>query len=273
MKMNPKTDSMIKTAILSAVFTLVLFSLVNFFMNRSWNFFSAGASKTQPFTVQGSGEAKASPDQAQISFTVTKTAPKLEDAQNEANTASNSIVSELQKAGIQKNEIQTGNYNSRPNYAENASSTSGVAVVRPMPIPPSANSTEIVSYTVDENINVTVHDIPKTNDVIDIATKGFAENIYGPNFSFSESQQQKLADQARAAAIANAKQKAEKIAAEAGIRLGKVLSVQENSAPYPIQPLMMDAKTESGSAGHAPTQINPGENTVTENVTLIYETH
>jgi hypothetical protein len=271
MEMSPKKDSMVKTALLSAVFTLILFSLANFFVNRSWNFFSAGASKTQPFTVQGSGEAKATPDQARISFTVTKTALKLADAQNEVNTTSNSIVSDLQKAGIQKNDIQTGNYNSRPNYAENTSSSLGVAI-RPMPIPPSTNSTEIVSYTVDENVNITVHDISKANNVIDIATRGGAENIYGPNFSFSESQQQKLADQARTAAIANAKQKAEKIAAEAGIRLGKVLSVQENSAPYPIRPLTMDAKTESSTAGSALTQINPGENTVTENITLSFET-
>jgi|GEM_PF-707810 len=271
MEMNPKKESVVKTAFLSAVFTLVLFSLANFFVNRSWNFFSAGASKTQPFTVQGSGTAKAMPDQAQISFTVTKTAPKLDDAQNEANTASNSIVNDLQKAGIQKNNIQTGNYNSHPNYAEN-NSPNTISAIRPIPVPPSGNSTEIVSYTVDENVNVTVRDISKANDVIDIATKGGAENIYGPNFSFSESQQQKLADQARTAAIANAKQKAEKIATEAGIRLGKVLSVQENSAPYPIRPLTMDAKTESGAAGSAPTQINPGEDTATEDITLSFET-
>jgi uncharacterized protein len=271
MKMNPETESMVKAALLSAVFTLVLFSLVNFFVNRSWNFFSAGTSKAQPFSVEGSGEAKATPDQAQISFTVTKTAPKLEDAQNKANAANNSIVNDLQKAGIQKKDIQTGNYNSRPNYAENTSSDSGVAI-RPMPIPTRANSTEIVSYTVDENVNITIYDISKANDVIDIATRGGAENIYGPNFSFSENQQQKLTDQARTAAIANAKQKAEKIAAEAGIRLGKVLSVQENSTPYPIQPLMMDAKTESGVSSSASTRINPGENTVTENITLSFET-
>lgn len=270
MKLNPKTESAVKTALFSAVFTLVLFSLANFFVNRSWNFFSANISKAQPFTVQGSGSATAAPDQAQISFTITKTAPKLEDAQSEANTATNSISTDLQSAGIQKKDIQTGNYNSHPNFAENTSTISSMPV-RPTPVPPPGNSTVIANYTVDENITITLHDISKANEVIDIATKGSAENIYGPNLTFSEQKQQTLSDQARTAAIASAKQKAEKMAAETGIRLGKILSVQETNTPFGIQPLMMDAKSESGASGSAPTQINPGENTLTVNITLSYE--
>ena len=270
MKLNPKTELTVKTALFSAVFTLVLFSLANFFVNRSWNFFSANVSKTQPFTVQGSGSATATPDQSQISFMITKTAPKLEDAQNEANTATNSIEADLQSAGIQKKDIQTGNYNSHPNYAENTSAISNIPV-RPTPVPPPGNSTDIASYTVDENVTITLHDISKANTVIDIATKGSAENIYGPSFTFSEQKQQTLSDQARTAAIANAKQKAEKMAVETGIRLGKILSVQETSTPFGIQPLMLNAKAESGVSGSAPTQINPGENTMTVNITLSYE--
>ncbi|HUD08564.1 MAG TPA: SIMPL domain-containing protein [Candidatus Saccharimonadales bacterium] len=271
MKLNPKTELTVKTALFSAVFTLVLFSLANFFVNRSWNFFSTNNSKTQPFTVQGSGSATATPDQAQISFTVTKTAPKLEDAQNEANAATNSIVTDLQSAGIQKKDIQTGNYNSHPNYTESTSTISSMPI-RPMPIPLPGNSTDIASYTVDENITITLHDISKASAAIDIATKGSAENIYGPSFTFSEQEQQTLSDQARTVAISNAKQKAEKMAGETGIRLGKILSVQETNTPFGIQPLMMNAKTESGaSSGSAPTQINPGENTMTVNIVLSYE--
>ena len=48
MKLNPKTELTVKTALFSAVFTLVLFSLANFFVNRSWNFFSTNNSKTHP---------------------------------------------------------------------------------------------------------------------------------------------------------------------------------------------------------------------------------
>lgn len=271
MQMNQNSESMIKTALLSAVFTLVLFSLANYFLNRSWNFFSMNGAKQQPFTVQGSGTATATPDQAQISFTVTKSAPKLGDAQNEANSAANSIVNDLQKAGIEKKDIKTGNYNSRPNYSENTvQGSSGFAM--PVPAPIRGNSTAILSYTVDENVEITIRDVSKINDVIDVATKGGAENIFGPNFTFSESEQQKLEDQARTEAIESAKQKAAKIAAEAGIRLGKISSVQENSTPFPIQPMMLNAKDGSGGAETAPTQINPGENTVTENITLTFET-
>src|SRR6185437_14707970 len=102
-------------------FTVLLLMLVNYFFNHSWNFFLNSQMKTQTFSVQGTGTATAAPDQSSVSFTVTKTATTLKDAQNQANTFTNKIVSDLQKIGIAKQDIQTNNYNSYPNYPDNNS--------------------------------------------------------------------------------------------------------------------------------------------------------
>jgi uncharacterized protein YggE len=246
----------VKTALLSAIFTVLLLMLVNYFFNHSWNFFENSQMKTQTFSVQGTGSATATPDQSDISFTVNKSAPTAETAQQQANTSMNTILSDLQKIGVAKKDIQTSNYNSSPNYA--------------------TDGTTIQNYTVSENVDVTVHDNAKTNVVIDTVTKDGAENISGPNLTFSDAKEQQLEDQSRVQAINNAKQKAQSLANAAGMHLGKVINVQENQPNqiYPIHPMPMlfNAKA-ANTVQSVPTQINPGQNTVTSTITLTYEIH
>jgi uncharacterized protein YggE len=245
----------VKTALLSAIFTVLLLMLVNYFFNHSWNFFENSQIKTQTFSVQGTASATGTPDQSDISFTVSKTATTAQIAQQQANTSMNTILSDLQKNGITKKDIQTSNYNSSPNYAD--------------------DGTTIQNYTVSEDVDTTVHDNAKTNVVIDTVTKDGAENISGPNLTFSDTQQQKLQDQARIQAITNAKQKAQSLANAAGLHLGKVINVQEDQISpivYPFRPIpiIMNAKA-ANTAQSVPTQINPGQNTVTSTITLTYQ--
>lgn len=246
----------VKTALLSAIFTILLLMLVNYFFNHTWNFFLNSQVKTQTFSVQGTGSITGTPDQSTVSFTVTKSGTTAESAQQQANALMNTITSDLQKSGVAKNDIQTSNYNSSPNYAD--------------------DGTTIQNYSVSEDVTVTVHDNSKTNTVIDTATKDGAQNVDGPNLTFSDAKEQQLEDQARLQAIDNAKQKAQSLASASGMHLGNVINVQENQPMpiYPIHPipLMMNAKAV-GSAPNIPTQINPGQNTVTSTVTLTYQTY
>src|SRR5579862_1608126 len=97
MKTTHEMGIVLKTAIFSAIFTVILFMLVSYFFNHSWNPFVNDQSKNPPITVQGTGTASAQPDQSSVSFTVTKTANTLKDTQNQANTFTNKIVGDLQK--------------------------------------------------------------------------------------------------------------------------------------------------------------------------------
>ena len=204
----------LKTSILSAIFTVVILMLLSYFFNHTWNPF-ASKTASQPFTVQGTGTATAAPDESAVSFTVTKTATTLQDAQNQANTFTNKIVSDLQKLSVAKEDIQTNNYNSYPNYNQNNEGVvqQGVA----LPIQPQQQSQTIISYTVSEDVTITLHDINKANTVIDQITKDGAENISGPNLTFSDAKQQQLENDARDQAITNAKQKAQSMSQAAGI--------------------------------------------------------
>lgn len=262
-KLSLETKLIIKTAFLSAIFTLFLLIAVNYFFNHSLNIFTR-SSAGQLFTVQGSSSITEKPDQAQISFIVTKTATTLQNAQNLANTQTNTIVADLKKIGILQKDIKTSNYSSFPAYNENNMR------MMPIRIPPPASQT-ITGYTVSENVDVTLNNIGKANNVIDTITKDGAENISGPNLTFSETSKKLLVNKARIQAISDAKQKAQAMADAAGIHLGRIVSIQENNTPYQIQP-MMYGKVTSGAISSVPTQINPGENTITETVTLSFET-
>lgn len=264
MKLTPAAKTTLTTALLTSVFTIVLLLLVNYYFNHSFNLF-AGSSKANPFTAQGTGSATAQPDEAQISFTVSKTAPLLTDAQKQANTSTNTIVEHVQNAGIAKKDIKTTYYNSSPNYSSDTTPQVGIM----MPIRPQ-QSTTIISYTVTENVEIDITDNAKVNAVIDSLTKDEAENVSGPNFIFSDTTQKSLQQKARRNAIADAKQKANDLANAAGLHLGRLVNIQENNNN--VVPIMMKgapAQTGTGSTG---TNINPGENTITDTVTLTYET-
>lgn len=266
--MKPTTQEhlLVKTALLSAIFTVVLLMLLNYFFNHNWNFFENSQMKQQTFSVQGSGTATGTPDQSDITFTVSKTATSLQDAQNQANTSMNSIIKDLQKIGIAKNDIQTNNYNSSPNYNDNVVAQPAIIVNPPQQT--------INSYTVSEDVDITIHNNAQVASVIDTITKDNAEDISGPNLTFSDDKQQQLENQARINAIDNAKLKAQSLAGAAGLRLGKVVNVQENQPTpiYPVHPIMMMAKPMQAGAS-IPTQINPGQNTVTSSVTLTYDSY
>jgi len=256
--MNSTSDKKlaVKTALLAAIFTVVLLMLANYFFNHSWNFFENSQMRTQSFSVQGTGSATGTPDQSDVSFTVSKSATTAEIAQQQTNTLMNTIINDLQKNGVEKKDIQTDDYNSSPNYAD--------------------DGTTILNYTVSEDVDITIHDNSKANTTIDIVTKDGAQNVSGPDLTFSDAKQQQLENQARINAIDNAKQKAQSLAGAAGMHLGKVINVQENQATppiYPIHPIPMlfNAKAAVSSAPNIPTQINPGQNIVTSTITLTYQ--
>lgn len=268
MRLSAQFKSTLLTSVLSALFTVLALVLFNYVVNHNWNLFYK--SNAQPFTVDGTATVKAAPDKAEIFFSVTKTAPKLQDAKDEANKATNAMVNAVEKLGINKKDIKTTNYNSYPNYADTP-----IAQPNTLMMPMKQDMQTILNYTVNQSITISISDQEKVNVVIDEVTKLGAENISGPNYTFSETTQKQLQQEARVKAIADAKQKAQDLAKASGMRLGKLISVQEGSNGYmSARPMLMDTKMQAGGmAASAPTQINPGENELTTNVTLSYETY
>jgi uncharacterized protein YggE len=77
-----------------------------------------------------------------------------------------------------------------------------------------------------------------------------------------------LAARARAAAMADARAKAEDLAARAGVRLGRVLSIDEVSAPAPAPQRLPAPAPVAGQV--SAIEVAPGEQTVTVLVRVRY---
>lgn len=212
------------------------------------------------FTVQGTGEVTAIPDTALLSLGVSKTASSVQTAQDQVNGIINKITTDLKALGVEEKNIKTVNYSVNPNYDY------------------ASGSQKITGYIVNADVQVRMKPIDKANEAIDISTKDGATNVGNIQFVIDEQERKKLEEEARKKAIGEAKSKAESISKVSGIRLGKLIDVQEtggNNYPQPMAYDSMKLETANRAGGEAavpPTQLNPGENKITSNVTLSYET-
>jgi hypothetical protein len=213
--------------------------------------------KANLFTVQGTGEATAVPDTAQISLGVEKEGSTVEVAQKQVNEIINKITNDLKKLGVEEKNIKTTNYFVNPNR--------DFSTGKPIS----------AGYIVSANVEVRIKPIEKANKAVDIATADGATQVGGVTFVLADEDQKKLEDKARIEAVKEAKEKAQSLASAAGIRLGRIVDVQESSGGFP-QPMLrssdlkMEASTERPSP---PTELNPGENKISVTISLSYETH
>ena len=208
-------------------------------------------SKNDLFQSVGEGSASQAPDIATTSFGVTKSSPTVSDAQNQTNKAINSILENLKNLGISEKDTKTTNYSVNPNY-----SFEGIQ--------------RISGYTVTQNIELKIKDIKNTNKAIDAIT-GNGGNLIGQvQFGFDDKTKAKLEDKARREAVENAKEKAQSLANAAGIRLGKIINVQESQDVY-SRLISLEAPGRVGGTPEEKTEIPTGENSIKISVTLTYE--
>jgi hypothetical protein len=91
-----------------------------------------------------------------------------------------------------------------------------------------------MGYNVTNDLRVKVRKLDHLGAILDDVVGQGANNIHGINFSVADPKP--LQDEARKKAMANARRKAELYAAEGGVKLGRVLLLEEQPIRLP-QPL------------------------------------
>ena len=214
------------------------------------------------FSVSGEGKAVAVPDIAQLSIGVlTEGGKNLADLQKQNTEKINLIISYLKEQGIDPKDIKTEYYNISPRYQYFSCPPIPLVIETPRPCPPS----EIIGYSISQNISVKVRDLGKAGDVLAGVVEEGANSVSGPNFTVDD-----LVDfenKAREEAIKRAREKAKSMARAGGFRLGKLISIQEGFSGYPV-PLYFEKADGLGSSGPA---IEPGSQEVSVIITLTYE--
>lgn len=233
------------------VILLVLF-LIKFF-NLSYPV----AITNQPvseLSVVGEGKVDVVPDTANVSVGISSEGTTVDQVQKAMNTTNNNIVEALNKIGIAKKDISTSNYSINPTYDY-------------------TEGQKAIGYSGNATLNIKTSDTSKLPEVITAATEAGANQIYGTNYSIENPD--KYREQARNEAIANAKEQANKLANQLGIRLGKVSNIVESGSNVNYPPVAYEKSAalyrDAAGTNMPSPDLQPGSQTVTSTVTLFFE--
>ncbi|MCA9858800.1 MAG: SIMPL domain-containing protein [Thermomicrobiales bacterium] len=205
---------------------------------------------TATVSVQGSGIVTTSPDTASVQLGVTITAETLADAQEQASAQMQEIIAAVKNAGVEDKDIQTSNYyvSVMQNYDSNG------------------NPSEVVSFQVQNQVNVIIRDVDNVGAVLDDAVAAGANTVYGVNFYVDDSSE--FTSEARKLAVDDANQRAQELAEAAGMTLGPIVSIVEGYSSGPIYGMGGVARADAAGAA-APIQA--GSATIQVDVTVTYQ--
>lgn len=201
--------------------------------------------------VVAEGEVRRVPDVATISAGVVTQAATAGAALTDNARRMAATVAALKRAGIADRDIQTSSIGLAPQYRYGEN------------VPP-----VITGYQASNQVSVRFRDVKRAGPILDTLVKEGANQINGPTFSLDTPDA--ALDEARTAAIAKARARAELYARASGLRVSRILAISEEgetSAPPP-RPMMM-AMARSKEA--ADTAVEAGEQTLSVTVRVSFE--
>ncbi|MEM2088183.1 MAG: SIMPL domain-containing protein [Thermoproteota archaeon] len=206
--------------------------------------------QSKTISVTGTGVVKAKPDRVVISFSVVTQADTAEEALSENAAKMDSVIRAVRAAGILENQTETSAYSINPVWEY-----------------PDRGSPKIVGYTCSNTIKVTVKNLNKVGEIIDIAASAGVNQVSSLQFTISEEAVSQLGLDALSLAVRDAASKARTIADAAGVTLVGPLSISLSS----YSPYVRSYAFES-IASSIPTPIlSPEEVSVTVSVSAVYE--
>ena len=218
-------------------------------------------------SVRGEGEVLARPDIGQFSFAVRAEGEDAATAQELSAESTNGIIEYLKEAGVEEKDIKTQNYNLHPRYRyEERVCVSGSFC------PPGEQI--IDGYEVSQSVVVKVRDLDQAGDLISGVGERGATNISGLQFTIDD--ETVLKAEARAEAIADAKEKAKQLAEDLDVRLVRMVGFWEDEGGFYPEPyfggvaeMAMDSSVAKRGTLSVSTPV--GENEIKSTVNITYE--
>lgn len=198
------------------------------------------------------------PDLAVFSAGVTSQGKTAVEALSANSADMNRVIAALKQAGIADRDIQTSNLSLNPIYAPQVVRPDG-RVENPEP--------RIIGYQVNNQVTVRQRKLADYGRVLDTLVSAGANQINGPSFELDDSDA--AMDEARTAAMAKARQRAELYARAAGLRVRRIVSISEGGGYNPPPMPVMYARAAMADA--APTPVAAGEVGLTATVSVQFE--
>lgn len=167
-------------------------------------------------SVSATGSAAASPDRAGIATGVMTEAATAREALSLNTTAMKKLIDGLKALGLDAKDIQTTTVQINPRYADGRGNKAAT----------------ITGYQAVNQVRIVVRDLKRLGEILDQSITLGANQMGG--ISFEVSSAETLKDEARKAAMANARRRADLYASAAGASVGPVLAISESqSNPQP----------------------------------------
>lgn len=196
--------------------------------------------------AQGSGEVRAVPDMAVIAIGAEQPAKTPKEAQAAVAKAMTAVQQRLVAAGVAKEAIRTTAFDVQAQFDY----VNGKQIPR--------------GFLARHHIDVRVDDVSRVGELLDVAIQAGGTSVQGVRFDLKE--RPALEREALKRAVADARARADAMAAGAGSTVASVLRIEEGArvgAPQPAMMRMSEAITVSGAP-----DVTPGETVIRANVTL-----
>ena len=220
---------------------------------KQYDYIGRTSEQIYTITVSGEGKVTAVPDIAKVSLGLVTSNSKVEVARQENVNKMNALIAAVKGLGVEGKDIETTQYTIAPQYDW----TDGRQVLR--------------GYEVNQTVSVKIRDLEKVGTVLDAAGTAGANQVGGLDFTIDEPEV--LRQQAREKALQNATDKATALAKIGNVKLGKLVSFNEDGGSTPPafyeRTMMLKAETDQAS-GAVPT-MEPGSQDIISNVTVTYE--
>jgi len=206
---------------------------------------SAHGSAVEPsrgVTVTGTTSVASVPNRASFSFGVSTTAATARQAATANAEKAQDVIAALLAAGVAQADLQSQDVSVQASWSDQGR-TDG--------------------FTAHNSVLAKVRNVARAGSIVDAAVAAGATETSGP--SFDRSDRDELYRNALRRAFADARAKAQALAGEADVGLGRALSIEESGAPQMPVPyegaLALDA---------AKTPVEPGTQEVQATVTVTF---
>ena len=218
---------------------------------------SAAGQQATGIWVTGQGEVTVTPDLALLVVGVEAREDTVAEAQAKASVAMNNLMTALKNSGIEEKDIQTRYFriDQRTRWDN-------------------IKDEEIITgYEVTNTVTVKIRDIDNAGNIVDITMEAGGDYIRINSFTFTVEDPTEYYDEAREKASEDAKDKAEKLARQNGVRLGEPTFISESSyspSGYRSMTYGLDSSAIPAPVINIPTSVSPGELDIILTVQVAY---
>ncbi|MFA6004124.1 MAG: SIMPL domain-containing protein [Elusimicrobiota bacterium] len=209
--------------------------------------------RERSLTVQGQGKVLAVPDIATLSVEVSRDSADLDPALAQVRKEMTRVQEVIRAQGIEEKDIRTDQFQVHPKYDQDK-----------------RGNPHRAGYIVTNRVAVKVRDLKKTGKVLAVVLAAGATSVNGPDFEIDRPEA--LERLALAAAVIDAKAKAQAVAEAAGVELREIISINPQNIgwPGPRAPRAMMMAMAGADSMAAQEPIAAGEQAITGNVTVVY---